>query len=47
MPRAPSITPFRDDARAGTAPTAIGFPFQFQVHEHLPIAFAPQDAVAS
>ena len=47
MPSAPSITPFSYDARAGAAPTAIGFPFQFQVHEHLFIDFAPQDAVAS
>ena len=35
MPSAPSITPFSDDARAGTAPAAIGFPFQFQMHKHL------------
>ena len=47
MPSASSITPFSYDAGAGTAPTAIGFPFQFQVHEHLLVAFAPQDAVAS
>ena len=47
MPSAPSVTSLGDNARAGTAPTAIRFPFQFQVHKHLPIAFAPQDAVAS
>ena len=26
---------------------ARGFPFQFQMHKHLLVAFAPQDAVAS
>ena len=47
MPSAPSIPSLSDDARAGTAPAAIGFPFQFQMHKHLLVAFAPQDAVAS
>ncbi len=47
MPSASSVPPLSDNAGAGTAPAAIGFPFQFQMHTHLLVAFAPQDAVAS
>jgi hypothetical protein len=41
----PAVDTFlSDNARAGTAPAAIGFPFQ--LHEHLLVAFAPQDTGA-
>ena len=47
MPSVPAILALSNDAGARTAPAAIRFPFQFQMHQHLLVAFAPQEAVAS